>query len=145
MNIERFRHLAEACGAEITRWPASEQAAARELAGRSPEARQALAQARILDAWLDLAAPAPVSDAQADRVLRGIEARLDPPAVPWPLLAGHDARSSAWRTAGFLALMGLSGFLLGDLGIVPLGHQEASTPTLATLVASSSSSIAWDQ
>lgn len=145
MNIERFRHLAEAYGAEIERWPAAERAAARALPERSAEAQRALGQAGVLDAWLALAAPE-IGDAQADRVLHAIEDRLDPPfATRWIPGAGVPSRS-VWPAAGFLALMGLFGFVLGDLGLVSL-WPRAVTPAsgFSIIVASSTPSIAWDQ
>ncbi|WP_448192414.1 hypothetical protein [Azospirillum sp. sgz301742] len=142
MNIERFRHLAEAYGAEIERWPAADQDAARALSERSGEARRVLAQGRILDAWLDLAAPE-VGDAQVDRVFDAIQDRLDPPAAAAWIAGTGGAPRSLWPTAGFLALMGLFGFVLGDLGVVSLWPAPPSGFT--SLVASTSSPIAWDQ
>ncbi|WP_431855285.1 hypothetical protein [Azospirillum sp.] len=146
MNIDRFRHLAEACGAEIERWPAAERAAARALLASSEEAQRALGQARVLDAWLDLAAPA-VDDASAARVLAAIERRLDPPpTTTWVPGAAGSTRSSVWSAAGFLALMGVCGFVLGHLELVTLWRSTAPLESgFTALVASSSPSLAWDQ
>lgn len=154
MTIERFRQLAEAYGAQIERWPAADRAAARALAERSDEARRALAQARILDAWLELAAPA-VDDAQVDRVFDAIQDRIDPPAAAGWIAGGWiaggwiggagGASRSLWPAVGFLALMGLFGFVLGDLGVVSLAPRPAPASGFTTLVASTSFPIAWDQ
>ncbi|WP_109122531.1 hypothetical protein [Azospirillum sp. TSO22-1] len=145
MNIDRFRHLAEACGAEIERWPASERAAARALLAASEDAQRALGQARVLDAWLDLAAPA-VNDADAERVLAAIERRLAPPTTAWIPGAAGSTRRSVWSAAGFLALMGVCGFVLGQFELVTLWRSTAPQESgFTALVASSSPSLAWDQ
>lgn len=123
MNIARFQHLAEAYGAEIERWPAADRAGARSLLARSDEARRALAQARILDAFLSLGEPK-VSDAQVERVMASLSSRLDrrqaAPSTgrpPSDLLAA--AKSGPWwQAAAFLAAMGLLGVLAGDLGLI---------------------------
>lgn len=146
MNIDRFRHLAEACGGDIARWPPAERVAAHALLATSAEARRLLDDARALDALLKRAMPA-VSDAQTDRVLAAIERGLDPPPVGagWSPVPGA-ARRSTWSAAGLLALMGLCGFVLGDLEIVTLWQNLAPPASgFTTLVASSSPSLAWDQ
>ncbi|WP_168220374.1 hypothetical protein [Azospirillum thermophilum] len=127
MNIERFQHLAEAYGAEIDRWPETERAAARGLLARSDEARHALAQARILDAFLSLGEPK-VGDAQLDRVMASLSDRLDrrtgaPPPIRLPGGAPAAVRPAAragawWQAAAFLAAMGVLGVAAGDLGLI---------------------------
>ena len=63
MTPERFTHLADAYGADLQRWPASERADARALLAEGrPELLEALDQARWLDGLLDshqVAAPTP--------------------------------------------------------------------------------------
>ena len=75
MNIARFRHLADACGADIARWPTAEHADATSLLARSEEAQRVLARARVLDAWIALGAPE-VEDAQVERVHDAIMNRV---------------------------------------------------------------------
>lgn len=145
MNIDRFRHLAEARGADIARWPPAERVGAHALLAASPEARHLLDDARTLDAWLDRAMPA-VSDAQAERVLAAIERRLAPPARGGWMFGSGAVRRPTWPAAGLLAVMGLCGFVLGDLEIVTLWQNLAPPASgFTTLVASSSPSLAWDQ
>lgn len=63
MTPERFTHLADAYGADLQRWPASERADAQALLAEGrPELLEALDQARWLDGLLDshqVAAPTP--------------------------------------------------------------------------------------
>lgn len=53
MQLDRFRDLLDANGADPCRWPPADAAAAVDLLARSAEARAALAGARDLDALLD--------------------------------------------------------------------------------------------
>ncbi len=53
MSLERFAALADAFGADMRRWPATDRAAAQDLAQMSPSARACLAEADALDAVLD--------------------------------------------------------------------------------------------
>ncbi len=62
MPFARFRTLTETYGAAPERWPETERAAARVLLERSPEARDALADAALLDRILATAEPPPPSD-----------------------------------------------------------------------------------
>lgn len=62
MNAERFRDLAEAWGGDLDRWPAAERDQARAFLAVSPDAAQALAEARGLDAALDAWRPPEASD-----------------------------------------------------------------------------------
>jgi len=73
MDLARFGALLEAYGAEPSRWPAAERAAAEAFAVEHPNAvSPLLREARALDAALDQgqAADAPNHDLLAARILR---------------------------------------------------------------------------
>ncbi|MBS4048778.1 MAG: hypothetical protein KG075_20710 [Alphaproteobacteria bacterium] len=84
MNLERFTELLDAYGADLDRWPASEQAAATALLTDRADAREAQRRAAAVDTLLlraDLPEIEP-SDALRQRVLAQI-AQL-PPAITAP-------------------------------------------------------------
>ncbi|WP_224761057.1 hypothetical protein [Brevundimonas aurantiaca] len=58
MKAQRLHALAEAYGADLRRWPASERAFAESLIAADPSLKAVLDEAAALDALLD-AAPAP--------------------------------------------------------------------------------------
>ncbi len=62
MNLDRFAHLLDVFGSDLTRWPDAERIAAEELLGDSESARSLLAEAAELDAELSLDQPAPPSE-----------------------------------------------------------------------------------
>jgi hypothetical protein len=69
MKAERLHALAEAYGADLRRWPASERAFAESLIAADPSLKSVLDQAAALDALLD-ASPAPTPSADlAARIL----------------------------------------------------------------------------
>ncbi len=99
MNLERFTELLDAYGADLDRWPASEQPAATALLTERADAREAQRRAAAVDTLLlrtDLPAIEP-SDALRQRVLAQV-AQL-PPAITMP--------ASNWRAqiAEALALL----------------------------------------
>src|SRR5579863_7252305 len=103
MNETRFRQLADAYGADVSRWPAAERAAASGYA--SAEGSRWLSEAARLDRLLEAdAVPAP-SSALRDRVIG---------SAP---LARATARAARWLTAAGLGLglaaAGLAGVAAG--------------------------------
>ena len=89
MNLERFIDLLDAYGADLDRWPQSEQAAATTLLSVQPEAREAQRRAAMVDALL-LRAPLPgiePSDALRQRVLAQVAA----------LPAAQSQPGAGWR------------------------------------------------
>jgi hypothetical protein len=62
MKAQRLHALAEAYGADLRRWPASERAFAESLIAADPSLKAVLDEAAALDALLD-AAPAPAPSA----------------------------------------------------------------------------------
>lgn len=73
MNRARFEHLLEAYGADFSRWPADERAAAEAFArAHAAEIAAPLAEARALDALLDTArTELPDTSLAAARIMRG--------------------------------------------------------------------------
>ncbi|UKJ77933.1 hypothetical protein [Azospirillum brasilense] len=126
MTLKEFKRFADLYGGDIDRWPRTDGVDALILLENSAEARAILADAAALDALLDRAAPA-VEESSVQRVMDGIAARLDAPAeaapVPWSLSAPP---MRFWPTAGFLAAMGMVGFLAAVQGILPVQTPQAN-------------------
>ncbi len=104
MTQVRFAHLLDAYGANLTRWPAAERAAALRLIEESADARAAWRAAEALDHWLDqaphgvepfavprLAARVAATAAQPGSRRRAWSARL----FGGPLWAGLGAAATA--------------------------------------------------
>lgn len=114
MTIERLKALAEAYGADLRRWPASERPFAESLVATDPAARSALEEAASLDLLLD-ASPRPTpSAALAARILaaapKAREARAHLSRIFWFLGAGWAAAACAGVVAG----VGLTTHLTAD-------------------------------
>lgn len=114
MTIERLKALAEAYGADLRRWPASERPFAESLVATDPAARAALEEAASLDVLLD-ASPRPTpSAALAARILaaapKAREARAHLGRIFWFLGAGWAAAACAGVVAG----VGLTTHLTAD-------------------------------
>jgi len=132
MTETRFEELAAAYGADVSRWPNEEQAGARALLETSAQAQTALADAKALDAALDLwDAPQP-SDALMARIL-GDAAEVSlgqaPDAAPAqsapakkPGLMSRLFGDWGWRPAGAMAACLAIGFVAGLSGApAPVG------------------------
>lgn len=114
MTIERLKALAEAYGADLRRWPASERPFAERLVATDPAARAALEEAAALDVLLN-ASPRPTpSAALAARILaaapKAREARAHLGRIFWFLGAGWAAAACAGVVAG----VGLTTHLTAD-------------------------------
>ena len=114
MTPERFRTLLQIYGTNLQRWPQGERLAARALVEEgTPELRQWLAEAALLDGWLDShTVPAP-EHALMQRVMAGADAAahaLTTPGEPW-------WRASWWWPSAGLMGIGLAGSLLGALTV----------------------------
>ncbi|HUA52085.1 MAG TPA: hypothetical protein VMB81_07970 [Candidatus Sulfotelmatobacter sp.] len=127
MTLKRFKHLLDAYGADLARWPAAERRAARALIAADAQARQARDETAELDAMLDRYAPEPVSPARVAARLRS----LPPPATDW-----RAALAELWwelralpRVLAMVAVV-LAGFLVGfislDLARSPHGGTDVS-------------------
>jgi hypothetical protein len=129
MKIERFQHLAEAFGGDLSRWPQAEQSAAGALLRTDPAAQRIVADAQALDALLARAA-LPVDDPCVERTAAAIFARLD--AAPPQKRAAALAQLSLRWSAGFIAAMALVGVVSGAAA-PPLRSPAAvaATPVIA--------------
>jgi len=130
MNIERFKVLVEAYGADPARWPEAERVAALLFAEESEEAREALAQAAMFDRVLDAAETQPSTRALEDRILATFSERKTVPVVMtiWGGLR--------WVQAGALAFSLALGLAVGAaLPAVALGDQSGPDPALIALTA----------
>ncbi|EIK96663.1 hypothetical protein PMM47T1_10330 [Pseudomonas sp. M47T1] len=125
MTPERFDHLADAYGADVRRWPAQEQAAARALLDSGDvQAHAALAQASWLDGMLDSHRLAAVDPALA----RHIAACAPLPSRP-SFWQGHRAW---WSRLGLVGV-GLAGIAAGMLAAslsLPLGNGAEALPSI---------------
>lgn len=115
MNLERFKQLADAWGADLRRWPESERAAAQALLGRDADARALLNRAAEFDAVLDAHVVVPPGARLTQAVLAGA------PAVARPRSSGKRTgwqfpRSWWWSGAG-VAGVGLAGAAVGAVAV----------------------------
>lgn len=104
MKAERLHALADAYGADLRRWPASERAFAETLIAADPSLRAVLDQAAALDALLD-ASPAPTPSADlAARILaaapKAKTRRFHLDRIAFYLGAGWAAAACAGVVAG---------------------------------------------
>jgi len=100
MNSERFTTLAQAYGADLSRWPAEERDAAVEFLAANPGA---LEEEAALDALLDLAPAASLSPDLASRLAYGA-----PRGRPQRL-----GRPQAWMSGAGLAAACVLGLAFG--------------------------------
>ncbi|WP_395942779.1 hypothetical protein [Brevundimonas sp.] len=127
MKAERLHQLADAYGADLRRWPASERAFAESLIAADPSLRMVMDEAAALDALLG-AAPAPVPS--ADLAARILAAAPKPKArrfhldrLAWFLGAGWAAAACAGVVAG----VGLTGHITADARADAVLYQSSLT------------------
>ena len=124
MKAERLHELADAYGADLRRWPASERAFAESLIAADPSLKAVLDEAAALDALLD-AAPKPVpSSALIARILAAApraKSRLG--KAIWYLCAGWAAAACAGVVAG----VGLTTHLTADARADAVLYQSSLT------------------
>lgn len=146
-DLEAFRAVLDAFGADRRRWPAGSVARWDALLRRSAAARRLLAEAAAFDRLLDEAdggeARRPADRALADRILTAAVAKspAKPAALPdnVTVLRPRTAapakppvhRRAEWRAAALLAASLLSGLYIGQQG---LGDE---------LLSSASETIGW--
>lgn len=102
LDLERFRELVAAYGADFERWPDHERARGRALVEASPDARAALAEERALDEALG-ELPEPSVPAELAQRLAAIPAGARPRRFP--------ARSLRFSAIGWAAAAALGLFL----------------------------------
>ncbi len=118
MTPNRFKHLTEAYGADVARWPKAERADAAALMADEPTIlREALSEANQLDEALDLWRPPEVRSALREAVVAAAPKRR---------------RRTGW--SGWLAPLGLgaglagacaAGVLFGAAGFTGVGQTQA--------------------
>ena len=109
MKVERFQELADAYGADMRRWPATDRAAAEALRLAEPVMTgQLLLHAARTDALLQTSATPQVSMALRDRVMASATAAgLSPRRVQW--IAGRIA----WLSGAGWAAAACAGVVFG--------------------------------
>ena len=124
MKAERLHELADAYGADLRRWPASERAFAESLIAADPSLKAVLDQAAALDALLG-AAPRPVpSSALTARILAAApRAKNRLGKANWVLGAGWAAAACAGVVAG----VGLTTHLTADARADAVLYQSSLT------------------
>jgi hypothetical protein len=115
MNLDRFRELLDAYGADPRRWPEAERGPAIAYLATSREAQAAAARAGALDALLDAAGPpaAPKLD-PATLAAKIAQTPRRPVRREWP---AHWKVSFGWPGLAGLAAAALAGFLVGWSGL----------------------------
>ncbi|MCJ0764487.1 hypothetical protein [Variovorax terrae] len=126
MTPEQFNALLDAYGTDFRRWPEAERAPARAFALQDrPEWREPLAEAALLDDWLDQYTVAAPDEQLMRRVVASATAAARPglaaPKKPWRQLRWW------WPGAG-LAGIGLAGTLAGVFA-VSIALRSAAPPT----------------
>ncbi|MDZ4866076.1 MAG: hypothetical protein SGI91_02035 [Alphaproteobacteria bacterium] len=121
MNIQRFKTLVEAYGANPARWPEAERVAALLFAEQSAEARDMLQEAAAFDRLLDTAETHPATRTLEDRILATFPERTAKQRAPWFTMrwipAAAVACSLALGLAVGAALPGLAG--VNDTAVDP--------------------------
>ena len=135
LPLARFRALAETYGAAIETWPEAERMAARALLDRNPEARDALADAALLDRILDTAEPPPPSENLRRELDRRFEAHRAP--AWWHTVRRHVPSKLLFGRPG-IALTGVAAALL--IAVLVQGRTTLE-PTPAPELASSLAAI----
>jgi len=112
MTHDRFLALLDIYGADLGRWPEAERAAARALAAQgSPELRQQMAEAALLDGLLDGHTVARPREALIQQTIAAV---LLPPQTP---SARERSRWNwLWPSVG-LAGIALAGSLTGVMAV----------------------------
>ena len=126
MNLDRFRGLLDAYGAEAGRWPEEDRDAANALLGASQDARALLNEATVLDGALDaLEAPAP-SPALTEQIEGLVHEPRDAAAAP-RMRPSLGQRLRAWRAAWRPAVLAASGALGLAVGLAAAQTQPTTT------------------
>ena len=129
MNLERFRQIVNAYGADARRWPAGERDAALAFAAENPGLCGAvLEEAGELDAWLASDTIEPAGAALTARIVASAPVGQ----------ATRPRRRFVWSGLGFAGI-GLAGALAGALAvavfmpaILPVGYDDGDGRTMVT-------------
>lgn len=126
MKAERLHELADAYGADLRRWPASERAFAESLLAADPSLKAVLDEAAALDALLN-AAPAPVPSAA---LTASVLAAAPKPKARGPLGRAVWYLGAGWAAAacaGVVAGVGLTTHLTADARADAVLYQSSLT------------------
>ena len=127
MKAQRLHALAEAYGADLRRWPASERAFADSLIAADPSLKAVLDEAAALDALLD-AAPAPApSAALVARVLAAAPKARRPRLHLDRIALYMGAGWAAAACAGVVAGVGLTSELTANERAYAVLYQSSLT------------------
>lgn len=142
MQLDRFRDLLDARGADPRRWPPADAAAAVDLLARSAEARAALTEAQGLEALLD-ALPAVEPSSSLRAAVLAIPVDHPRPVRPRPRFgpATWLARVSLGRRLVAGAVMAT---MLGMVIGVGLGVDTGGTPANSELAVNLTASLTSD-
>ena len=114
MSPERLQTLIETYGADLRRWPDIERTAARVLLEQgAPELSRLLAEAALLDDWLDHH----TVDAPDDDLVRRLVASGDAARPATRALVTPGRRKTWWWPGAGLAGIGLVGSVVGALTV----------------------------
>ena len=130
MSLQRFAELADAWGADVTRWPPAEQPGAVRILGSAEgdRARSLLDDAAALDGWLDESVVPASGRTLRDAVLAAA-----------PIAPAQSLRPSRlWRELGGLRIAGpalaaalVMGVALAEVRQLAADEQHASAATAA--------------
>jgi hypothetical protein len=143
LTIKRFQVLAESYGADLQRWPQELRAEAERLLAVSSEARQVLAEARILDAAiLEASAQDQLSPAEQNAAVERLKS-----AVANRLATSHARRMNVsffgWMSGwfhevttprGFRLASGVCAAVIGGLVVGSLYTGAPATTSILTLL-----------
>ncbi len=134
MSMNEFERLLELHGPDLERWPAGQQAAARDFLLHEPAAAIVLKQSQHLHRLLDRIAPAP--DEAAERRILARLAPLPPQRRHWfrlPSWLSDLDFQPAWPRVAALASVACLGLALGFADLTPFNADPGGTD-ISTLV-----------
>jgi hypothetical protein len=115
LTLARFEQLLDQCGADLTRFPERERAAAAALLAEDPRAQQLLAQAVLVERGLQ-SLPTPEPSAALRRAVAEIPLRHSPREAP-PLRLPLRSFAALFASAALIVALGaLSGAWASDRG-----------------------------
>lgn len=130
MDMARFETLADAYGADLRRWPASERATAEVLLASEPKAKACLVAAEAIDDLLAIAPPAPSATLRAAIIA----------SAPKPRRSLFEGMGF-WLSGAGLAAAGVAGILVGAAASNAVVHEVQTESVLAEVLPETSVEI----
>jgi hypothetical protein len=141
MNVAKFHKLLDAHGADFSRWPTKERAAAEKLVASDPSVRVFLENARGFDQLIKSRMTKEAIDANApNRVLAALASKPLPRqhgllfAMGWPKALLDVDFAPAWPRIAALASVAALGIAIGlfgpDLGLLEGSGWAVASPTM---------------